>query len=322
MGGGNGVKPKITVIVPIYNMELYLSRCIRSLVNQKYPNLEIILINDGSTDKSGVICDKWKNDYSNITVIHQKNKGVSHARNIGLKMASGEYIGFVDPDDYVDENMYMELYKNLISANADIAICGITNEFENKKIIIKKGIDRIMTGDEAIKYDILHGVFYTCNKLFSSKICEDIFYDEEIINGEDRLFDINTLLRASKVRHISKPYYHYCHRENSAGTKKYTSKDKSLILACEKIYDLLINKDDELRSMAEAQIYQAYVFLLGMMRYDVDEYKPDSEKLLKKIRNSLPKMMLNKHNNIKFKSKVILLCVSPSLLRLFNMLKS
>jgi len=317
------VQPKITIIVPVYNVEKYLSRCIKSLEDQKYSNMEIILIDDGSTDDSGKICDVLKKDYSNIKVIHQKNKGVSSARNAGLKIATGEYIGFVDPDDYIEKNMYAKLYQSLIDTNADIAICGVTNEFEDgRSSFVLKGIDKLMSNEDAIRYDISHGIYYTCNKLFSKKTCENIFYDEEIINGEDRLFDVMTLLKAKKVIYISNPYYHYYHRANSAGTKKYTPQDRSLINACEKIKDLLIDKGNDLRNMAEAQIDQAYVFLLWMMRYKIDEYKPDSECYVKKIRNSLLRIILNKHNGIKFKIKVVLLCISPFLLRAFYMLKS
>ena len=94
------MKPKVSIIVPVYNVEQYLPRCINSILNQSFSSFELILINDGSTDKSGDICNEYEKKDSRINVIHQENKGVSHARNRGLDLATGDYIGFVDPDEY------------------------------------------------------------------------------------------------------------------------------------------------------------------------------------------------------------------------------
>lgn len=113
----------ISIIVPIYNVELYLDRCIESLVKQTYSNLEIILVNDGSTDGCKKLCDSWGDKDSRIKVVHKQNGGVSSARNKGLELATGDYIGFVDPDDYISVHMYEILYESLKSTKADIAVC-------------------------------------------------------------------------------------------------------------------------------------------------------------------------------------------------------
>ena len=114
---------KISIIVPIYNTKKYIDRVVNCLINQTYHNLEIILVDDGSTDGSSMLCDKYKKKDNRIKVIHQKNSGVSVARNVGLKHATGEYIGFVDSDDYISLNMYETLYNNLINTNSDISVC-------------------------------------------------------------------------------------------------------------------------------------------------------------------------------------------------------
>ena len=98
--------PKLSIIVPVYNVDKYLERCIRSILNQTYENFEIILVNDGSTDNSGIICENYSKVDSRIRVIHKKNEGVSSARNIGVDNAKGKYIGFIDPDDYINKYMY------------------------------------------------------------------------------------------------------------------------------------------------------------------------------------------------------------------------
>lgn len=114
----------ISVIVPIYNVEQFLSKCIQSIINQSYSRLEIILVDDGSTDDSPQICDEFKEKDKRIKVIHKKNGGLSDARNVGIEVASGEYIGFVDSDDYIDELMYEKLLNACIRNNSYISICG------------------------------------------------------------------------------------------------------------------------------------------------------------------------------------------------------
>ena len=115
---------KISVIVPVYNVEQYLERCVDSIINQTYKNLEIILVNDGSTDNSGQLCDKLAKKDNRIRVIHKENGGLSDARNVGIDEAKSDLIGFIDSDDYIDEDMYELLINNMKNANADLSMCG------------------------------------------------------------------------------------------------------------------------------------------------------------------------------------------------------
>ena len=113
----------ISVIIPVYNVENYLDECIQSVLQQTYKNLEIILVDDGSTDNSGVICDEYKDKDTRITVLHQKNGGISKARNVGIEYAHGEYIGFVDSDDFIHPQMYELLYAAIHKEQTDVAPC-------------------------------------------------------------------------------------------------------------------------------------------------------------------------------------------------------
>ena len=113
----------LTIIIPVYNVEDSLNRCVNSVMNQEYNNLQIILVDDGSTDRSGEICDSFSKKDDRIEVIHKNNGGLSSARNAGLDISKGVYIGFVDSDDYIESNMYYELIKALIENDADIACC-------------------------------------------------------------------------------------------------------------------------------------------------------------------------------------------------------
>lgn len=130
------MKPVISVIVPIYNVEKYLPRCIESILNQSFKEFELILVDDGSSDNSGKICDIYAEKDERVKVIHKENGGVSSARNVGIKAVNGEYIGFVDPDDYIDREMYKNLYELCENNNCDIGICKLGREVDGKLLNI------------------------------------------------------------------------------------------------------------------------------------------------------------------------------------------
>jgi glycosyltransferase involved in cell wall biosynthesis len=143
--------PLISIIVPIYNIAEYASECIQSLINQTYKNIEIILVDDGSTDHSPAICDEFAEQDERIKVIHKRNGGLSDARNAGLDVATGEYIGFVDGDDWVDEDMYETLYHLIYEHQADISICTHYTELPNRtKVKYKSKKTKIFSSQKAI----------------------------------------------------------------------------------------------------------------------------------------------------------------------------
>ena len=119
------MKERISVVVPVYNVEQYLEKCVNSIINQTYKNLEIILVDDGATDKSGKLCDELAKLDNRIMAYHKKNGGLSDARNYGVERATGDYIGFVDGDDYIDAEMYEKLYEAIKKENVDVAECNL-----------------------------------------------------------------------------------------------------------------------------------------------------------------------------------------------------
>ena len=152
--------PTISVIVPIYQVEKYIDKCLESIIKQTYRKLEIILIDDGSKDNSGKICDYYAMKDHRINVIHKPNEGVSKARNLGIEKSSGQYICFVDADDYISENYIEELYRLCIENDAEISICGVINIKEN---IIKeksKKIEKVWNSNQAIKELFEEKYFY------------------------------------------------------------------------------------------------------------------------------------------------------------------
>lgn len=197
----------ISIIVPIYNVEKYLKKCLDSILAQTYTNLEIILIDDGSPDGCPAICDEYAEKDDRIVVIHKENGGVSSARNAGLENVSGEFIGWVDPDDYIEPNMFEELYKNIKENNSDIAICSVKHfGYENR---IEKYDNSVLSGDEFLRR-ILNGKIksYLCNKLFSKNIFDSVVfpYGE---NYEDHYIMHLIAEKAQKVSTIGKPLYFY-----------------------------------------------------------------------------------------------------------------
>ena len=128
-------KPLISIIIPVYKVEKYLEKCIKSVLDQTYKNLQIILVDDGSPDNCGNICDNYAKIDNRIEVIHKENGGLSDARNVGLKKARGKYIGFVDSDDYVSNEMFENMYNTLVNNNADVSICNFYTVIDNKNII-------------------------------------------------------------------------------------------------------------------------------------------------------------------------------------------
>ena len=148
----------ITVIIPVYNKEEYLEKTLNSIINQSYKNLEIIIINDGSTDNSKYICDKFQNQDKRINLVNTKNYGAGHARNIGIKMAKGNYISFIDADDYIDKDYYKILYNMIINNEADMAECRYIRVNEEQEINIEKNqIQDIKVFSNIEKLKLLYG---------------------------------------------------------------------------------------------------------------------------------------------------------------------
>ena len=207
----------VSIIIPVYNVESYLDRCVDSVLKQSFQDIEILLIDDGSTDKSGLLCDRWAEKDNRVRVIHKVNEGVSAARNIGLDQANGDYIAFVDSDDFIDANMIETLYNTLQIKHADMCICGFVfvDEFGNPLAEENQSspiTDEILTGFEVIqKLAGDRGWFYhlAWNKLYRKDLFSDIRFPKGIIYGEDAFIAHRLLGKCSIVACISDTYYYY-----------------------------------------------------------------------------------------------------------------
>lgn len=210
-------KALISIIIPVYKVEKYLEKCIQSVINQTYENLQIILVDDGSPDNCGKICDEYAKKDHRIEVIHKSNGGLSDARNKGLEIAKGEYIGFVDSDDYIEADMYEVLYNLLKQYNADVSICNFYT-VSQEKIAIKNADNGIKeyTRIEILKEILLDNNIqsYAWNKLYKKDLFDEIKYPV----GK-KYEDIGTtfylLEKCNKVVVTGKPEYYYINRQGS-----------------------------------------------------------------------------------------------------------
>ncbi len=241
----------ISIVVPIYNTEKYLKRCIESILNQTYQNLEVILVNDGSLDKSGQICNEYAKRDKRIKVIHKENTGSAESRNIGIKYATGKLIGFVDSDDYIDKNMYEMLYKDLKKHDAEIAICNIqmVNEKFSKLKENKEEPIRILDKKEAL-YSLIEDDIksYSCNKLYKIELFTGIEYPKRK-NMEDLAIMYKLFEKVNKILIDKNVNYYYVQRNNSIIHTFDNLLIEDGIVSINERYDNLINKYSELKKV-------------------------------------------------------------------------
>lgn len=206
----------LSVIIPAYNVEKYIERCLNSLLDQNLKEIEIIVIDDGSTDKTSEICLEISKNNKNIVYRKVKNGGCSFARNLGISMAKGKYIAFLDSDDWVDKEMYMDMVEKAEEKRADVVICGFKKLNENMEILSEVRIFEKKSKDEYT--DCTTEWFASpCNKIYRREILENnnIKFLLDIYTGEDMFFNFVTFFYSENIVSIDKPYYNYFMNQNS-----------------------------------------------------------------------------------------------------------
>ncbi len=249
---------KISVIVAVYNTEKYVERCLNSLLNQTYQNLEIIVVEDGSTDNSKEVLKKYSHNDKVKLIYNKKNSGLSYSRNIGLENATGSYIGYIDSDDYVDLDYYEKLMQSIIDTKAEIAICDIkvVDEDTNTEVI-----SRCCNNDEFSVYNVVNNglAASACNKLFKKELISKYKFAEGKVN-EDIAVVIPTLVNAKKITYAN-TYYYYVQRGGSIQNSGFSDKRFDIFYGVkttlERIKD---NKDYE--SLKDAIVYNQLIVLL------------------------------------------------------------
>lgn len=243
------MKELISVIVPVYNVEKYLTRCVESIRKQTYSNLEIILVDDGSPDECPRMCDQFVRDDARIKVIHKPNGGLSDARNAGIEAASGAYIGFVDSDDYIHPKMYMELWKSLKAEQADIAVCGVKKVFDGSGDMPDQSGNtaRVYSGREAVA-NIFEASMYlqsvvAWNKLYRRELFSDVRYPVGKIH-EDEFTTYELFYKSDKVVYNTGIYYYYYQRADSIMGERKISFSSDGLEAYEQMADFFEKKGE------------------------------------------------------------------------------
>lgn len=303
--------PEISIIVPVYNVEKYLKKCIDSILNQTFTDFELILVDDGSTDNSVAICDKYVNMDNRIKVIHKENCGVSAARNTGVESAIGNYIGFVDNDDYIDKDMYELLYNDIISEGADISICGMYECFKDKMTKQSKVEGRyVFNNIEALKEVMESKIFSVnpVNKLYKKDLFKGLKYPDGKLS-EDAFITPLLIMKAKKVVFNSEAKYYYVRRMESITTSGFKQIDFSVVEAYRGHFEWIKEKLPELKPQAEFRYLWSYFCVLDKMILSnkVLYNKEDFNKIVKIIRKNIINICFNKCFSLKRKLAAIIL---------------
>lgn len=289
---------KISVIVPIYKVEMYLNKCINSIVNQTYKNLEIILVDDGSPDTCPQICDDWAKKDDRIKVLHTKNSGVASARNSGLKVATGDYIGFVDSDDWIDEDMY-EFLLNYFTDDTDFVRCsyrkinnGTTEDFFNNG-----KVEVLNSNQYLIKLFSDNTLNSNCwCKLYKRPLIGNAEFPENIKIGEDHYFNYIITKKAKKIITVNKSKYNYVLRNSSATNNENINSWLQNVYQHKIIFETEKNNEETSGYAADCFASWSLDLIALCVKYNKlksKEYK-ENQRILKESFSNLLKVNLNK----------------------------
>lgn len=299
---------KLSIIVPVYNREKSIERCIKSIMNQTYTNIEIIIVDDGSKDNTPKICKELQKKDKRIKYIQQKNSGVAEARNTGLVESSGNYIGFVDSDDYIEKNMYETLITEMESSKSDIAFCNYNIVDSNNKKNRKKCINKqmVFSANELIKKVLLENEFNgVCwNRVFDRKIVQDTKFDKRMGMCEDLEFLMKIIPKCNKISYVNKELYNYVLADQNITTQNYYNSLNKW--DCEVRYcNSLIKKYDK----TDIEIYakKRYARInVSIYRNLKKEYKELSKKYRKNALKYFYRIIFSNKIPIRFRMKLVL----------------
>ncbi len=311
-------KDLISIIVPVYNVEKYLEKCLNSLVNQTYKNIEIIVVDDGSTDNSGRIADDFALKYDIVKVIHTKNGGVSAARNAGIENANGEYIAFVDSDDWVDENIFEHLHSMIIKGNYGLSACNLLEEFGTETEQLFETAEFNVCDQKELFNLILDTNYvcgYACNKLFRRDIMGELRFDERLTLCEDIDFCARFACKCEASIYTKAPFYHYRQRKDSmTGDFSYNVRKLSVIKAYENIMPIYARYDAEDYCKLERNYLKINLNLKGRMIVSEIDDKETCDMIEDNIKRYYPIVMRNKNISLSDKVNITLTKMFPALL--------
>ncbi|MCR4997243.1 MAG: glycosyltransferase [Butyrivibrio sp.] len=321
--------PKITVVIPAYNIETLLEKSVVSVAEQDYPKdkLEVIIVDDGSTDSTGELCDKLSSAYENVTALHKENGGSSSARNLGMAHATGDYIGFVDSDDYVDKGMYRALAEAAVKYDADMVQISRDEISEDGKrlpdvVIPPAGVTEL-TAEEQLKKLLLHtGDASFCTRITRKSIFESgLKFPEGELNEDFRLM-IDVLPEVNKLIVLPQQYYHVFYRLGSNSRKKAEDKDyfpsvfTDIVRNADIALDIVKEKYENLVPVAERfGYYQRLDYLLHIPISKMTRDNLFYMGVVKNIRKNILGIITNRYLTGKNKAYLCILASAPRLVR-------
>lgn len=320
MSEATSSNPIVSVVVPVYNVEAYLDRCVESLVAQTLRNIEIILVDDGSTDGSPALCDEWAQKDDRIRVIHKENGGLSDARNAGVRAARADWIGFVDSDDWVEPEMYEILCRRIVEDGSDIAICGTRELYPNRAVDPLPRRQYVQTGVEALRDQLIGDIIHVWvpTKLYAKCIVES----KPLPKGlafEDTYIVADWFLLANLVSVDLKPLYCYWHHEDTLSAMCYTPRMADHLHAARHAYETTMEQAPKLEPEAAFRLYWAHFNVLDAM-FAKGAFRDDGKKaeIISFLRKNAHGILSNPHVGKGRKVAMRALLVSTNLYRLFS----
>lgn len=296
---------KVSIIVPVYNTEKYLDKCLSSLVNQELKDVEIIIVNDGSTDNSAKIIESYLKKYANIKSFFQENKGQSAARNLGISKSSGEYIGFVDSDDFVKKDMFLKMYECALANESDIVVCNTIIVNDKKKFELKSNLN--YSTDVVRNYIISYPM--PPIRLIKRELFK-IYKFTEKINYEDLCLMPTFALLTNKITFLDEALYYYVQRKNSIMNSDFTEKQLDIFKALNGITEKYIENNlyDNYKDEIE-YLYITHLLRSTSLRFiNYDNYQELLSKINNLFRNEFPYWSKNKYYK-KSSIKVKIICL-------------
>lgn len=305
-------QPKISVIVPVYKTEGLLDRCVESIVGQTYKNLEIILVDDGSPDNCPAMCDEWAEKDSRIRVIHKENGGVSSARNAALDIATGDYIGFVDSDDWIEPEMYSSLIQKISESGKNIALCSyyaveISGErYECRCVVDKEVLDK----DDYFRFIVLGGDGgYIWNRLYDADILKEVRFYEDIWYSEDLLFNFKTAQKSNGAAILDKIEYNYVQKRIKEQAWVMNDHSFDSMTAFEIMLSYKDIPEDVYDCCLRGYAAAAFTLLSGVLTNEKYFYKYDD--IRSAILNFKKRILTQKKYPLKYKVKTLALWLCP-----------
>lgn len=301
----------LSIIIPVYNVEPYINKCLESVINQTYPYLDIIVVDDGSTDGSGQICDAYQKVDNRIKVFHKKNEGLSSARNLGLRYAKGEYLGFVDGDDYIAVDMYESLIKCL-EDDVDIVTCGRCQIYPPK---IRKSKRKKLCAQTKMKYEteqameeLLKGNLFSygvCDKIYRKELFDDIRFPRGRVS-EDLPVTYALFKKCRNVVNIGEAKYYQFRREDSISRRDFYFRRIDNVLFHRDILENINKEYPQFSNIAEANFISSVVRRVDEIRESKDRisYIELEKRLIKVLKRMQLRVIFNKYLNRQQKEKI------------------